>query len=175
MTQGENTVARVAVEQDKPVIIELWRRFMLEEREAVPVADPDAAMRSWSERLEAQIAREQVVVVVHDDRTVGFAGFIDAGDRAWVPDGVAYVVDFYVVPEARRTRAANRLFQCLFACLDGQYTEAWTNTSMRNRRVQILLRRMGFLPLQGFRIAGLEDQAYYRKELGAQEPGYGDD
>ena len=174
MTQGKNTVTRVAAEQDSPGIVDLWRRFMLEEREAVPVPDLAGTVRNWSERLDAQIARTQVVVAVHDGRAVGFAGFIDAVDRAWVPDGVAYVVDFYVVPEARRTGAAQQLFQCLLVRLEGRYTETWSNTSARNRRVQILLRRVGFRPLQGFCIAGLENQVYYCKGLGAQEPGRGD-
>ncbi len=40
----------------------------------------------------------------------------------------------------------------------------WTNTSARNRRVQILLKRAGFSPLEGFEVPGLKEQRYFKRE-----------
>jgi ribosomal protein S18 acetylase RimI-like enzyme len=139
---------------------------MAEEHEAVPDGEPEAALAGWSERLRLQIEREQVFVLGTDRGIAGFAAFINSAERSWVPGGVAYVVDLYVQPEDRRAPAARALMASL---MDGiakaGYREVWTNTALTNRRMQILLKRAGFVANPGFSIPGLHDQLYLKREL----------
>jgi GNAT superfamily N-acetyltransferase len=159
-------IAREAQHQDAAAITLLWRRFMAEETDAVPDADPEAAFPGWQERLHSQIARRMVVLLQEGPHIVGFASFIDSAGRPWVPTGVAYLVDLYLQPESRRGTAAGRLFTALASSAAAAgCTEMWTNTNLRNRRVQLLLRRGGFLPNPGFEIPALQDQLYFRKKL----------
>ena len=135
---------------------------MTEEREIVPGANHEEAEKAWTERLMNQIADSKVIVVEDGRAPVGFFAFIDHHDRQWVPVGVAYVVDIYVVPEARASTAARALACSAGKLLRAAYAETWTNTHLRNRRVQVLLRRAGFESLANFRIEHLKDQLYYR-------------
>ena len=159
--------ARPACKSDLPTLVELWKRFMAEEHEAVPDSDPAAALAGWSERLRSQIARGQVSVLGEDTGAAGFAAFIDSVDRPWIPEGVAYVVDLYVQPEARRAVAARTLMASLIdRVAEAGYREIWTNTAVTNRRMQVLLQRAGFVMNVGFSIPGLGDQVYLRREMG---------
>jgi hypothetical protein len=97
--------ARAAHESDAPAIVRLWQRFMSEEHEAVPDADPEGALARWSERLGSQIVRGQVLILETGAGVAGFAAFSDSADRQCIPAGVAYVVDLYVRPEERRAAA----------------------------------------------------------------------
>ena len=144
--------------------VALWKRFMAEEKEAVPDADPQAAEEGWTERLRNQIADSKLIVAADGGTPVGFLGFIDHNDRPWVPAGVAYVVDIYVVPEARKGTSARALFHAAAELLRAAYSETWTNTHVTNERMQVLLRRAGFESLDDFRIEGLRDQVYYRRD-----------
>ena len=157
-------VTRFATPQDVPPLVALWQQFMRDEPDAVPEADPSAALANWTERLRTQIAKSHVVVAERGNISVGFAGFIDSSDRDCIPHSVAYVVDIYVVPEARASAAAKLLFEHLLRNAAQGYTEIWTNTSIQNQRVQILLTRAGFVPLEGFEIPGLKEQLYFRRQ-----------
>lgn len=163
--QKEMKIAtRFATQEDVPALVALWQRFMRDEPDAVPDADPGGALCNWTERLRSQIEKHQVVVADSSGTPVGFAGFIDSSERNWIPQSVAYVVDIYVAPEARPTGAAKLLFEHLLGDATRRYTEIWTNTSVQNRRVQVLLRRAGFTPLVGFEIPGLKEQLYFKRE-----------
>jgi len=159
MQENIKTSARLATQEDVPALLTLWEEFM----RAVPDADPDAARCYWTERLRVQIEKSQVVIAESNGTPVGFAGFIDSSQRGWIPESVAYVVDIYVVPEARAFHAAKLLFEHLLYSAAQGYTEVWTNTSVQNRHVQILLTRVGFTPLEDFEIPGLNEQLYYRR------------
>ncbi|HET6455900.1 MAG TPA: hypothetical protein VFI02_15960 [Armatimonadota bacterium] len=111
-------LVRAAIEEDIPRVVELWERFMTEEQDAVPDADPQSARSGWTERLRRQIERRHVFVALQGQTVVGFIG--------------------------------------------------WTNTHLKNRRVQTLLQRKGFLPLEGFGIPRSYDQLYYRKPFDSQ-------
>jgi ribosomal protein S18 acetylase RimI-like enzyme len=158
--------ARPARERDADALVHLWKRFMAQEHEAVPDAAPQAALAGWSERLRRQIAREQVFVLETDRGIAGFAAFMDSAERPWVPEGVAYIVDLYLQPEDRSAPAARALMASL---MDGiaraGYREVWTNTALTNRRMQILLKRAGFVANSGFSIPGLCHQVYLKREL----------
>ena len=154
-------IARFANSSDIEAIIGLWKRFMQEEKDAVPDARVGEVLDGWTQRLREQVRTSKVIVADIDGKTRGFLGFIDSTDRAWVPVGVAYVVDIYVAPEARRSRIALLLFRTL-AGPTSKYTEIWTNTSVRNRRAQAFFAQAGFTPMEGFAIKGLEGQIYYR-------------
>jgi ribosomal protein S18 acetylase RimI-like enzyme len=153
---------RHATIEDTPEIMALWKRFMAEENEAVPDADPEEAEGPWTARLRKLVADSKVIVAISGDVIVGFFAFIDAQDRPWVPAGTAYAVDIYVAPEARRAAATKRLLDAAADLLRARYAETWTNTHIENRRMRRLLERAGFEPLLGFEIQGLRDQAYYR-------------
>ena len=140
---------------------------MTEEDEAVPDAKPEEVEETWKARLTSQISASKVIVADNGDCLVGFLAFIDSKDRQWVPAGVAYVVDIYVTPEARASAAAKQLFRATAGLLQATYSETWTNTHIKNRRVQILLKRAGFEALDGFEIKGLPDQLYYRLDNNA--------
>ena len=155
---------RLATQKDIPELLALWQRFMREESDAVPEADPCAALRNWTERLHSQVQKHQAVLVESHGIPVGFAGFIDSSDRSWIPQSVAYVVDLYIVPEARASCAAKLLFGYLINDAAEGYEEVWTNTSAQNKRVQVLLKRVGFIPLGGFEISGLKEQLYFKKD-----------
>ena len=163
---AEDTLVRPARASDVDALARLWLRFMREEEDAVPDADAEGALAGWQERLRTQIAGGLVLVAEAAGEVVGFLAGIDSGRRAWGPAGVLYVVDLYVLPEARHTPAAGRLMRALAATAVSQgYAALWTNTHARNRRMQVLLRRAGFEALEGFEIPGLEEQGYYRKRL----------
>ena len=165
MESTVDIVARLALPADAPGLVALWVRFMREESAAVPDAAPESARPHWAARLDTQITKGQALVVSRGRELVGFAAFLDAADRSWIPPHVAYVVDVYVAPEARRTRAAKALFAALMASTQARYAAVWTNTHIRNRRVRVLLTRAGFGPLPGFAITGLEDQVYLQRTL----------
>ena len=150
-------------------IVSLWRRFMTEEEQVVPDANPEGAEQTWTERLKHQIADSKVIVADDGRALIGFFAFIDQDDRQWVPAGIAYVVDIYVVPEARASTASRTLFRAAAELLQTRYSETWTNTHANNRRLQVLLRRAGFLPLEDFEIEGLRDQLYYRLDNNAMQ------
>ena len=142
---------------------------MTEEEEVVPDANPEEAEETWTERLKKQIA-DSKVIVADDGRTlIGFFAFIDHDDRQWVPPGIAYVVDIYVIPEARASTAARALFRAAAELLRTAYSETWTNTHVKNKRVQVLLKRAGFGLFDGFEIDGLKDQVYYRLDNNAMQ------
>lgn len=152
----------IASAVDVEEIVSLWRRFMIEEQEVVPDANPEEAEKAWTERLVKQIADSKVIVADDGRTTIGFFAFIDHHDHQWIPAGIAYAVDIYVVPEARTSTAARALFEAAAKLLRTAYSETWTNTHVRNKRVQVLLKRAGFVPLDGFEIDGLKDQVYHR-------------
>ncbi len=154
---------------DVEEIVSLWRRFMTEEAEVVPDANPEKAEQTWAERLQSQIADSKVIVADDGGTLIGFFAFIDHDDREWVPDGIAYVVDIYIVPEARASTAARALFRAASELLRTAYSETWTNTHANNKRVQVLLKRAGFRSLDGFEIWGLKDQVYYRLDNDAMQ------
>jgi GNAT superfamily N-acetyltransferase len=161
-------LVRAAIEEDIPRVVELWDLFMTEEKEAVPDADPESARSGWTERLRRQIERRNAFVALQGQTVVGFIGAISPEAREWIPEGILYIVDIYVHPSARRTDAARLLFKALQdEARDQGYRELWTNTLLNNRRVQVLLQRKGFLPLEGFVMPGSHDQLYYRKPLGS--------
>ena len=158
--------SRCAAFTDIDDITLLWEQFMTTEGDAVSDADPLSARTSWLERLRRQITRQHLFVALCDQRLVGFVGAIDSEERQWIPGGILYIVDIYVQPAARATMAASRLMHALGkAASAAGYQEIWTNTDQRNHRVQVLLPRNGFHPLQGFTIPGLSNQCYYRKFL----------
>ena len=160
---------RATVEDDIADIAKLWERFMTEEKAAVPDADPQSALAGWTERLRKQIERRHAFTALQGQTIVGFIGAINAEAREWIPEGILYIVDIYVRPASRRTDAARMLFKALQdEAVNQGYRELWTNTHMGNRRVQTLLQRKGFLPLEGFAIPGSDDQLYYRKPLTAR-------
>lgn len=159
----EPIAARMARPDDAQAITSLWRRFMTEENVAVPASDPEQAISRWSERLHSQIERGQVFVVALGQDTVGFTGFVDSTQVDWLPERVAYLVDIYVLPEARKRGAAKALFEAVMAEASSRYEQIWTNTHEGNRRVQVLLRRAGFEEFSGFEIRGLSDQIYFRR------------
>jgi len=141
-------------------IIELWKLFMAEEKVALSGELP---LANWSKRLKSQVDRGYVVIAELDKTIVGFAGFIDISDKEWVGEDVLYIVDFYVIPEARKTDAAGMLLRKLNEIAKQlNYKEFRTNTSVKNRRVQILLERSGYVPLENFKIPGLKDYIYYK-------------
>ena len=190
-----NLVARAANENDFSAIVEMWKRFMTEEKEAVDEVDPGKEVSKWSWRLRKQIEEEKALVVERNNEILGFACFVGraregdykrgAGNDSVLPGGpemerpapeqvkrlpilagVAYVTDLYVSPEGRRSRAAQSLFAALFeAVAAAGFTAVWTNTSSRNRRVQTLLQRLGFSVMPGFRIRGMENHVYYERKL----------
>ena len=163
-------LVREAIEDDIADVVKLWERFMTEEKDAVPDADPHSARAGWTERLRRQIERRFAFVAIQGQTIVGFIGAIDSAAREWIPEGILYIVDIYVHPPARRTNAARLLFNALQEEARNQgYGELWTNIHPGNRRVQSLLQRRGFLPLDDFRIPGLGDQFYYRKPLKASD------
>ena len=159
----ELITARMARPDDAQAITSLWRRFMTEEHEAVPASDPEQAVSRWSERLHSQIEKGEVFLVALGQDTVGFVGFIDSREGDWLPEKVAYLVDIYVVPEARKRGAAKALFEAVMTEASRRYEQVWTNTHKGNRRVQVLLRRAGFEEFSGFEIQGLSDQMYFRR------------
>ena len=77
--------------------------------------------------------------------------------------GIAYIVDIYVSPEFRSSNAAGLLIKAFAQATEQQYSEIWTNTGIRNKRVQVLLKRAGFEIMDDFEIDGLKDQIYYKK------------
>ncbi len=143
---------------------------MQEEMEAVPDADWRAAEAAWASRLQRQTASGQVFVVAQGQTLIGFLGFIDHADREWIPAGVAYVVDLYVVPEARSSRTARELFRVAADQWRKTYSETWTNTHVGNRRMQVLLQRAGFRAVAGFAVPELKDQKYYRLDNNSVQP-----
>ena len=164
-----NVIARRARPDDVPAIIELWKLFMVELGVAEPDAGPPTALPNWTERLHSQVSTGYVYVAECGSDIVGFIGFIDSAGPDWIPDGIAYFVDIYVLPEFRRMSAARKLMSALMrAARDAGYKEVWTNTDVENRRAQILLARMGFTDLAGFSIPGMKNQVYLRKELDAE-------
>jgi ribosomal protein S18 acetylase RimI-like enzyme len=164
-------LARKASAADFEEIVSLWRRFMTEEDEAVSDAKPNGVEEAWKARLVSQISASKAIVADNGDCLVGFLAFIDSDDRQWVPAGVAYVVDMYVSPEARASATAKALFRATAELLQTVYSETWTNTHIKNRRMQILLKRAGFETLDGFEIEGLRDQLYFRLDNNAMQAG----
>jgi RimJ/RimL family protein N-acetyltransferase len=158
-------IIRSAKVSDAQAIGRLWRRFMAEEPEAVPDPQIDAAEQQWKKRLDEQIATSKVIVVEIAEMVCGFLGYIDSADYPWIPEGVAYVVDIYVAPEARTSTAARRLLCALLEAGRRAYSEVWTNTNVRNKRMRTLLSRFGFVPLSDFTIPDLENQVYFRLVL----------
>ena len=161
----EPITARMACPDDAQTIISLWRRFMAEERVAVPASNPEQVVVRWSERLQSQIEKGQVFLVALGQEPIGFMGFVDSTQAEWAPEKVAYVVDLYVVPEARKRGAAKALFEAVMAEASKRYEQVWTNTHKGNLRAQALFRRAGFQEFSGFEIPWLSDQLYFRKTV----------
>ena len=164
MQRRKNIVTRLATAQDIPALIDLWQQFMRGEQEVISHANPDKAIKNWTVRLQSQVEKSQVLLAACNNIPVGFVGFIDSTILNWIPKSIAYVVDIYVLPEARPSSAARMLFKLLMDHASLRYAEVWTNTSVQNRRVQVLLTRAGFLPLDDFKIPGLEGQLYFKKK-----------
>jgi GNAT superfamily N-acetyltransferase len=161
-------IARAANEGDAAAIAGLWRRFMTEEHEAVPDAEPEAALPNWSARLRGQITRGTVFVLEAGEGIVGFAGFVGARELEWVPSEAAYIVDMYIGPEHRRASAARKLFAALVERVaSAGYKEVWTNTNVGNRRVRRLLEWWGFELAPDLGIAGQTDQLYFKRVVDA--------
>jgi len=158
--------SRLGQEPDVPALLVLWKRFMAEEEDAVPDADAEAASANWLQRLRVQIARQQIYVLETPAGIAGFAGFIVPGSSLSVPSGVAYIVDLYVTPEARRGSGARALMISLMKAITrAGCHEVWTNTALTNTRMRLLLSRAGFVENRGFSFPGLRDQVYLRRSL----------
>ncbi len=157
---------REAVESDRPELTRLWMRFMAEESQAVPQADVGKASEGWSERLRAAIERQHVYLVDSDGQVQGFAMWIDSAEKPWIPAGVAYIVDIYMIPDGRKGRAAATLLKSLLTAMrDLRYKQVWTNTHTGNHRARVLLDRSGFAEISDFEIPGLTDQIYLKMDL----------
>ncbi len=159
-------MARVAQAQDELAVFGLWRRFMSEENEVISEENAQRNAEAWRERLKRQIAARQVAVLDSANGPAGFLAFISAPERNWVPDGVAYIVDLYIVPEARTSTACWRLWRAAEGLLSGRFRAVWVNTHRQNTRMQTLLKRARFVTLDHFAIAGLSDQLYFQRDCG---------
>lgn len=168
--------ARLGQEPDVPALLALWKRFMAEEEDAVPDADAEAAIANWLQRLRVQITRHQVCVLETTAGIAGFAGFIVPGSSLSVPPGVAYIVDLYVAPEARRASGTRALMISLMKAITrAGCREVWTNTAVTNTRMRLLLGRAGFVENPGFSLPGLRDQVYLKRSLPSPPAGAGTD
>jgi len=158
--------AQAAKISDIPKIFNLWHRFMVEEDDAVPDSDIASTGKHWVERLRTQITNQHVYIALEGHHIVGFLGFIDSTYREWINDGIAYIVDIYVLPKYRSSNAFRLLIRAFSEKANSSdYSEIWTNTHERNQRVQVLLRREKFEQFQDFKINGLKNQLYYKKSI----------
>ncbi len=164
--------ARVAQPDDAAAVTELWRRFMAEEEDAEPEADAEAALPGWSARLRKQLAKGSVFVLAAGDEIVGFVGYIGSDELQFVPSGAAYIVDMYISPEHRRPGGARTLLAALMQGMaEAGWREVWTNTNVRNRRVQTLLKWWGFEPAPDLVIGGATDQLYFTRAVEPESAG----
>lgn len=176
-----DVIARIAEKEDISAITSFWKRLVTEETEAVDdVKDFDSALEKWSWRLNKMIDTKQAFVVEYNNGIVGFICYLkqtktetrtqDAESysrrKIAIPSGVAFVTDIYVSPEARKSNAAMSLFQILEkSAIKSGCNAIWTNTNIRNRRIHILLKRLGFSVMEDFTIAEKEKDIYFKKEL----------
>jgi ribosomal protein S18 acetylase RimI-like enzyme len=169
MSHEVELVSRQARFDDVQAIIELWKSFMEELHPSVPDSSPQNQLidvKSWSDRLYSQISHEHIFILESGKDLIGFVGFIDNNEREWVPSGIAYIVDIYVLPEARMSEAASMLLTTLVEAAAGAgFREVWTNTYAWNRPAQSLFERLGFVPFTEFQIPQLKNQLYYKKTL----------
>jgi RimJ/RimL family protein N-acetyltransferase len=165
MTEQDHWNVLQAVSADHTKLLVLWQRFMLEEDRALIDADPQTHIESWSTRLSTQIKQRKVVVIRQDGEIVGFVGLIDHTDKPWVPLGVAYIVDIYMLPHARSFVAFKMLVNGLLKLVGENYHQVWTNIADSNHRVGALLSRLGFTALKNFHVPGLENQSYLMKTI----------
>jgi len=174
-------IARVAEKEDISAIAVHWKKFVTEEKDAVDdIGDIDSAAEKWSWRLHKMIDAEQAFVVEDNNKIVGFVCYFSKPEteketkdtespkskKLSIPPGVAFVTDIYVCPEARRSKAAISLFQIIEkSAIRNGCTTIWTNTNIRNRRVHIMLKRLGFSVMEGVAFPGKEKDVYFKKEL----------
>lgn len=175
--------ARKAIAGDREQLLRLWKRFATEEGNAVEAGlDVDRESEKWARRLDRQIGEGVTFVVEGESGISGFAGYIGyhghdghrtdiettkAEGRLPLVPGTAFISDIYVVPSARRTPAARALFRAMADGIRSRgYTMIWTNTGVRNRRMQVLLERIGFEKTHAFSLPGEKDQIYYEKRIG---------
>lgn len=180
--------ARIATKDDAPAVVDLWKRFMTETKMVVEKKPEDInkEARRWSKRVARMIEEKKSFVVEYNKKITGFACYIGGvkevaqkqdrthrastqkppGRKHPIPLGVAYITDFYVSPEARKSRAAQNLMAVMSEAIEKTgYKAIWTNTSSRNRRVHILLGRLGFSVMTDFKLSGKENHVYYKKRL----------
>ena len=152
---------RIATINDLDGIVQLWLQFT-EEADFIDHTTVDA--KKWSDnRLKPQLEGSKVIVAESDGELIGFIGGIDHQQHDWVPEGVLYVVDLYVLPHARVSNAAHQLYRTAKEMIWSHYREVWTNTHISNRRMQVILKRWKFKPLHNFSVPGAKDQYYYRR------------
>lgn len=155
----ESLEIRIAMAFELEQIVALWKRFM---EEIVPEIEPEIAELGWTTRLKKQIADSKVLVAVKGQTLVGFIAYVDHHNWQLLPENVAYIVDFYVAPEARKSPAAQNLFSNLKELISMKYAAIWTNTHITNKRMQTLLKRWRFQELENFTIQGISDHVYYQ-------------
>jgi RimJ/RimL family protein N-acetyltransferase len=175
--------ARKAEKEDREGMITLWKRFMTEEENAVDeIQGIDKAAKGWEWRLDKQIEEGVAFVVIADKEVVGFTGYIGYREpteeekgkerpkgmkRLPLAPGVAFINDIYIAPEARESNSSKALFAVVIEGISEKgFDTIWTNTSIRNRRTQILLERMGFRKTEAFTLSGMKDQVCYEKKVG---------
>lgn len=175
-------VARTAKHEDHPKIVLLWKQLVTEEPQAVDDIDVDSALEKWSWRLEKQIEEKLAFVVERSRKLVGFAcciGRVKEKEtnevksvkeiplrKRPIPEGVAYITDVYVCPEARISMAAPELMAILENTIrETGFSAIWTNTHIENRPMQAFLKRLGYVNLDDDKIPRREEHLYYKKDL----------
>lgn len=151
---------------DTTAIIELWKRFMTEEHQAVTDEEPLKNLEKWSEWLHSRISKGHIFIVKCNGVIVGFAAFVDSEEHKAVPSGIAYITDIYVIPEARKSKTACKVFNLLIEeASRAGFKEAWANTSVKNRRIQLLLKRAGFVDMDDFKLPHRKEDIHFKKAL----------
>jgi ribosomal protein S18 acetylase RimI-like enzyme len=165
-------MTRLACGDDMPCIIDLWKQFMEELDTLAPDKHPritQTSLQHWSERLQLQISHDAVFVGEAHERIIGFIGCIGSleshpGQR--IPPGIAYIVDLYVIPEARRNHVAFQLMNRLIHAVgEAKYTEVWINTATWNLPAKRLFEKMGFILMTDYQLPHLHNQVYFRRIL----------
>ena len=138
---------------------------MTEEKLAVGDSEVQKSIDRWEKRLKIQLSKSQIVVVEKNYDLVGFMGFVDKSQYHWLDPNIAYVVDTYIVPEARKTNAARRMFREFNLRIKTKYSEIWTNVNVNNKRVQRMLQKMGFKEVDDFKVKKFKDQIYFKFKI----------
>lgn len=172
----KNMKVRDAKAAHMAALLRLWQRFMMELHAGKAPARDET--ESWRDRLKLQIGRREVIIAANGLGIRGFAGFIDHTDRAFVPPGVAFLVDLYVAPGFRRQGIAQALLRYVMIRAAGNgHQRMWTNTDEWNEPARRCIEKAGFRVLKGFALPGLTGQNYYEiniKRDRTEPPGAGD-